>query len=479
VKPLRLRTSLTLVYTGLLAVLVTGVAVGYHRLLVRQVDVDATAELDELVRGLLSYVQVIDGRLVLQYDESNPEAAAFVEDATRYYQVYDAASGRLAEQSPAFNAAGVDYTPGEVAQFSDRRGMHDVQTDRGRIRISDSVVATPSGAAYLVQIGLPLDRVDRSIAGLERLLLWGIAGGIGISALIARWMSGRALAPLSQLAHATRLIDIANLSRRLPVRGAGDELDEVTLAFNQALQRVDRAVNDMRQFSAALAHELRTPLAILRGETELALTHPQSPQEVRLRLETQLEEFDRLNSLITQILTLARAEAGQIVLEMAPFDLAALSAATVEQMEPVAEARGIALTYAQAEAGGVIVSGNAGWIERLLLILLDNALKFTPHGGRVTVRVSRASGAGVLAVQDTGIGIAATDLSHLFEPFYRADVSRSREAEGAGLGLALAKWIADRHHARIDVESRPGEGSTFVLAVPAAPRRPEARLNES
>ena len=466
-KPLRLRTSLTLVYTGLLAVLVTSVALGYHQLLVRQVDIDATTELDELVRGLLGYVQVYDGRLVLDYERSNPEAAAFVEDATRYYQVYDAASGQLIEQSPAFNAAGVDYTAGEVAQFRERRGMHDVQTDRGRIRIADTVVSTPSGAAFLVQVGLPLDRVDRAIAALERLLLWGIAASVGISAGVGRWMSGWALAPLSRLAQATRQIDIDNLSRRLPVRGAEDELDEVTLAFNQALHRVERAVNDMRQFSAALAHELRTPLAILRGETELALTRAQSPAEVRLRLETQLEEFDRLNALITQILTLARAEAGQIVVAMTPLDLAALSAAIVEQMDPVAEARGIALTYAYAGSSGeVIVSGNAGWLERLLLILIDNALKFTPQGGRVTVRVFRADAVGNIAIEDTGIGIATEELPHVFEPFYRADPSRSRQTEGAGLGLALAKWIADRHHATIEVTSHPDEGSAFVLSIP-------------
>jgi heavy metal sensor kinase len=290
--------------------------------------------------------------------------------------------------------------------------------------------------------------------------------GLACAAVMGRWLAGRALVPLAQLAHATRAIDVTNLRHRLSVRGANDELDEVAVAFNQALARVEHAVDEMRQFSAALAHELRTPLAVLRGETELALNRHGLPADLRTRLESQLDEFDRLTRLINQILTLARAEGGEIVLARAAIDLVALAQTVVEQLEPVAEASQVALHCDAAQP--VSVTGDAGWLERLLLILLDTAIKYTPAGGHVTVQLAREPSRATLAVRDTGVGIAAEAVPHVFERFYRADPARSREdAAGAGLGLALAKWIVDRHGGTIDVASRPGAGSTFTVHLPA------------
>ncbi len=248
----------------------------------------------------------------------------------------------------------------------------------------------------------------------------------------------------------------------MSLRGTNDELDQVANAFNNALARVEQSVGEMRQFSAALAHELRTPLAILRGEAGLALTQTHSAAE-RERLISQIDEYDRLTRLINQILTLARAEAGEISMARQPVDLSALGSDVVEQMEPVAAARDITMTSTIVPA--VIVEGDAGWLERLLLLLIDNAIKFTPKGGRITVALSRANGMATLSIADSGIGIAPEAIPRLFERFYRADPSRSRQIDGAGLGLALAKWIADRHDAAIDVTSTPGVGSTFTVTL--------------
>src|SRR6185295_15159407 len=237
---------------------------------------------------------------------------------------------------------------------------------------------------------------------------------------------------------------------------------------NETLGRLDQAVGEMKQFSAALAHELRTPLAVLRGKTEFALLHPRTPEEYRRGLTSQLEELDALARLITQILTLARAEAGEIPLAREPVDLSALGAAVVEQLEPVAQAAAVDLACEAPD--DVVVTGDRGWLERLLLNLLDNAIKFTPARGRILLRVSRENGAARLEVRDTGVGIAAEALPHLFERFYRVDPARSRHPDGSGLGLALAEWIADRHGATIAVASRPGDGSTFTVRLPLAVR---------
>jgi signal transduction histidine kinase len=149
----------------------------------------------------------------------------------------------------------------------------------------------------------------------------------------------------------------------------------------------------------------------------------------------------------------------------------ALGASVAEQIEPVAAAQGITLTC--EAAGGVMVKGDPGWLERLLLILLDNAIKFTAQGGRISVTFSCAKGRARVAVTDTGMGISPDVLPHLFERFYRADPARSHQTQGAGLGLALAKWIAERHSGTIEVKSRPGEGSTFTLSLPASERAEE------
>jgi signal transduction histidine kinase len=189
---------------------------------------------------------------------------------------------------------------------------------------------------------------------------------------------------------------------------------------------------------------------------------------VRRHFASQLEEIDKLKRLIDQILMLARAEAGEIPLTLDAVDLGALAASLVDQVEPVAQARGIALRCEQADA--VVVRGDADWLKRLVLNLLDNAIKFTPHDGRVVVDVSREGPVARLAVQDTGAGIDPEVKPHIFERFFRADPARSPGVNGAGLGLSLAKWIVDRHHGRIDVDSQPGRGSTFTVRLPLAPK---------
>jgi heavy metal sensor kinase len=468
VRPLTLRTRLTLFHTGVLVLLLTALGVAYYHAFARQLEIDANATLNEITSGVHGYLRFDHGVPVLDYDRNDPAQVAFIEEATRYYQVFDIKSGRLLVQSPALEPLGVQYTPTEVRAFGSGPRMHDIQTDQRRIRFSNSVISPVSNEAYLLQVGVPLDSIDEALDRFLRLLLWSVPAGILAAALTGRWIAGRALVPLVRLAAATKTIDVSDLQRRLPVRGAGDELDEVAKAFNDALARLEQAVGEMKQFSTALAHELRTPLAALRGETELALIQARSPDEYRRGLASQLEALDRLARLISQILTLARAEAGDIPLAREPHDLGALSASVVEQLEPVAQARSIDLSC--DAPGGLIVTGDAGWMERLLLNLLDNALKFTPDRGRIHVRVFREDGTVRLDVQDSGIGIAPDVLPHLFGRFYRAKPSHEKpdgKDTGVGLGLSLVKWIADRHGATIGVTSRPGEGTTFTVKMPA------------
>jgi hypothetical protein len=226
-KPLPLRTRLTIVYTGILAVLVTALALTDHSLLVRRLDNDATANLEQMARGLHGYLQFKNGEPELVYDHDDSDSVAFVDDATDYFQVYNANTGQLLTQSPGLEALGLHYTPDEVTDFRDHPGPRDVQTDRGRLRLTSTVISPAPGEMYVVQVGELMNGVDRTLAGFDTLLVWMILGGLGLAALVGRWLAVRALAPLSRLAVATSGIDITNLHARLSVRGAGDELDHV------------------------------------------------------------------------------------------------------------------------------------------------------------------------------------------------------------------------------------------------------------
>jgi len=469
VKPIAVRTRLTLVYTGVLAVLLAGLGFAAYRVLSAQLEAAASSDLQELTDGLHGYLHLDANNVpVLVYDRNDPAQVAFIETATRFYQIYDLSTGEPIVESPAISTMAVGFTSDEVKDFGAREGVRDIVTDQGRLRFSSTVVHLGQGHAYLMQVGILLKSIDRALREFLTLLLWGIPVGLVVAAVASRWMAGRSLAPMRDLADAARSIGVQALDRRMPVRGSGDEPDQVAMAFNETLGRLEASVDEMRQFSAALAHELRTPLAALRGEIETMLLHPRTPDDYQRGLVSQLEDIDKLSRMVSQLLTLARAESGEIDLARERVDLGALAESIAGQLETVAEAKG--LTLACDAPAPVHVTGDPGWLERLVLNLLDNAIKFTPSGGRVTLSVAQRGDQAELAVSDTGIGVPAADLPRIFERFYRADSARSPQTEGTGLGLTLAKWIADHHGATITASSGPGGGTSVTVVFTAEPR---------
>jgi two-component system, OmpR family, sensor kinase len=466
VRPVTLRTRLTLSYAAVLVLFLAVLAVAYYQLFARQLDVDATAELEEMTRGVHGYLRFPEGTPALAYDRNDPDQVAFVQDATRYYQVFEVDTGRLLVQSEALEPLGLHYTPGEVRAFVAHPVVSDIQTDQRKIRLSNSVISPASGGSYLLQVGVPLDARDAALRRLVALLTWSLPVGLIAVLGVGRWMAGRALAPVAALAATARSIGVDDLHRRLPERGAGDELDAVAGAFNDVVARLERAVAEMKQFSAAMAHEIRTPLAAIRADMELSLTARRSPEEERLATVGRLEDVDKLTRLLAQLLTLARAEAGELTVARDVVELEPLVQSIVEALEGVAQAKGVSLTCDCT--GDVAIVGDRGWMERLLLNLVDNAITFTCRGGWIAVVVTREEGMARVVVRDSGIGIEAEALPHVFDRFYRADAARSLSSDGAGLGLSLVKWIADRHGAAIAVESTPGHGSAFTLTMTAS-----------
>ena len=462
--PLRFQTRLILFCTVTFALLLTVLSLASYRLLAQQLDLDVSADLAELTDGLHGYVRIEDGVPSVVFDEKDADQAAFVHAATRYYQIYDGKDGRLLVQSQGFEPLGLHLAPGQVQMLLEDHKPHDIQTAYGRFRISNSAIAPASGERYLLQVGASLDPMDAALKRYLDLLLLRTVPSLLLTLLAVWWMARKALTPLTTLAAEARRVKIGTLDRRLPTRGTHDQLDEVAMAFNETLAHLEEAVGEMRQFSSALAHELRTPLAVLRGEMELALLRSASEIEWRASAASQIEEIDKLTRMVNQLLTLARAESGEIPLARDAVDLGALAATVTEQLEPVAQAKDLDLRSVVHHP--VTVTGDSGWLERLLLNLLDNAIKYTPSRGHIRVAVSRENDRARVDVSDTGPGIPADAVPHVFERFYRVDPARSSTVEGAGLGLSLAKWIVDRHQGQIDVQSEPGTGSTFTIWLP-------------
>ena len=232
------------------------------------------------------------------------------------------------------------------------------------------------------------------------------------------------------------------------------------------LDRIERHVVQMQQFTADASHELRSPLAALRGNAEVALTRSRSAEELREIIEDSLEHYDRLARITEDLLLLARADAGHQVVRCEPvrFDLAVNDA--IDLYTPLAQERGINLTF----AGRVAVScrGDAARLRQLVGNLIDNAIKYSDKGGRVTVALGCANGVASLTITDTGQGIPTEHLPRIFDRFYRADQARSARRRGAGLGLSICRMIADAHGGEIRVSSSPGEGTTVTVAIPVA-----------
>jgi heavy metal sensor kinase len=286
-----------------------------------------------------------------------------------------------------------------------------------------------------------------------------------ISSLGGYWMGRRALQPVDRITATARSISIGNLSQRLPVSNSGDELQRLAETCNAMLQRLDSAVNQIKRFTADASHELRGPLSFTRTAAEVALRNPNADPDGCRVFEDIVNETAKAANLLEEMLTLARADSNSLDTVLEPVDLTAVVEGACGLARPLADERNLTLTMSTASVSLVRVLGDFSSLRRLLWILLDNALKYTPAPGRIDVALGTVSGRAILTVRDSGIGIAQSDLPYIFDRFYRADPSRS-QVEGNGLGLAIAKWIADLHHADLFVDSAQEEGSAFRVVFP-------------
>jgi heavy metal sensor kinase len=341
-----------------------------------------------------------------------------------------------------------------------------VRRGADRLRAIYYPLRDTTGAHLVAIVAVPTRPIDVSLDLLLGVLLTALLVGGAGAAWGASRLATRLTQPLDAIAGAARAIGGDDLGARIPDPSPDAELRALTSVLNDALGRLQAALAVQRRLVADASHELRTPLTNLRGTVEVALRYPRAAADYRQTLEACGTEIERLCRLVDDLLVLSRADAGQLAMDCTRCDLAALAAAAVHAHGARAEQAGVRLTLDAPLA--VPIHGDADRLRGVLDNLLDNALRFAPRGTPVTVAARRDVGRALLSVRDRGPGLTTAQQAHVFERFYRADPARQRNAGGAGLGLAIAKAIAEAHGGRLTLDSRPGVGATFSLDLPLA-----------
>jgi heavy metal sensor kinase len=335
----------------------------------------------------------------------------------------------------------------------------DLDDARGAFRVLHAPAA--DGRTSL-ELAMSLRETETTLAAFDRRVAWGAAIFLGLAVLGGTFLSRQALRPVTESIRTARRLVPEDLSERLPLSGSGDELDELAATINGLLDRIAAYHARAVRFTADASHELRSPLGAMRAAIEVALQKPRSSEEYRSVLATLGEQCDRLTHLVNGLLLLARADAGEILVAREPVDVASLAREVVELFDPVAEEKGVDLVT--EITGPVTITGDPSRLRQLMTNLLDNALRFTDGGGSAVVSVGRGERTAIICVRDTGPGISAEHLPHVFDRFYQADSSRA--SGGCGLGLSICRWIVQAHGGSIEAASTEGKGAEFTVELP-------------
>lgn len=459
--PASIRVRLTLWYFGIFAATFAIYAIGILLAMGASVDAVIDEELRVRLRGVQSFMERYDPTVSLEEMQSEFREHSGLRPGGDLLQVSDG-EGKWLFQSRSIRDYEIERPPTDLqAPFYE---TVDLKGDRLRVL---SARLSVSGSTYTAQLAAPVAEAYDILRRFQWLLLLSFPLVLVVASAGGYWMSRRALVPVDEITRAAQSVSEHNLSSRLVIPRAADELQRLTVTFNQMLGRLEASFKRITQFTADASHELRTPVALVRTTAELSLRRQRDNPEYREALDQILDEAKRMTGIIESLMTLARVDSGADALNMQTIDLASLVRDACIRSEPLAQSKQIEFESEIPETS-IQIRGDASALQRFFLILIDNAIKYTQPSGRVRVKLERESDDVAVIIQDTGIGISKEDLPLIFERFYRADKVRSREAGGAGLGLSIARWIADAHQASIRVESVLGEGSIFEVRVPVS-----------
>jgi heavy metal sensor kinase len=464
-----LRLRLTLSYVVFFTVLLVAIGLLFRATLELELNDDTRAALEEEWGAAKGYLHIEKGKPVWVADSSDPEEAYILERLRHIYILADS-KGKVLEHSQTYDSIGID-SPQEIQRIL-KLPMPEVHVRRDQdgtpYMIKAGSLRGTSGRMYFFALGRDISSNERTVHNFTRQYFLVLPAMIFLTGLLGWLWAGRAMRPLNLVATAAQEITGWNLSLRIPRRGANDELDNLIDSFNRMTARLSRSFEQIRQFSTDVSHELRTPLTAIRGQLEVALFTAEKPEQFREAMANALEDVEKLSSIVRALLLLSQAESGQLVLQKLALDLSEVAADVVDQFQIPAEEKGLDLK-AKLEPGTMTIADRTQ-IERLISNLLSNAIKYTPTGGSVQVSVGpdEVQGWTRMVVEDTGVGIPAENLPHIFDRFYRVRNPETNKVQGLGLGLSFVAWIVSAHDGTIRAESQAGEGSRFIVRLPAA-----------
>ncbi len=459
VQTLRFRLTLwnTALVLGLLVVNLAAIRAGLQFTLARMVD----EFLDEELYSAAIHFDLVGDKPEQLHARYNLQAASHPRRHL-FVQLIDE-HGHLAwssEHSPP-----PDVLPASAVVFGKSAMV-------GEQRIICRQVTTRDGRTMVLRVGCKLERAQADMRSFTEMLLAVGLALLLIAPLGGYLLAGRATRPIAQIIRVTNRIHPAQLDERLPIRGSGDELDQLSQTINHFLDRIAAYLRQSREFTANAAHELRSPLTALQSSLEIALNADRTTEEYKEVLSVLLEECGQMRVLVNQLLLLAEEDAGRLRLHSQALRLDQIIANSLEMFQAVAEAAEVELTARRLDAVTIHGDGNRLW--QVINNLIDNAIKFTPARGRVSVdfRLDDDRRECILEVSDTGAGIDPRDLPHIFERFYQGDKARPREssARGLGLGLSICQAVVAAHGGTIEVASTPGHGTTFTIRLPDCAR---------
>lgn len=424
--------------------------------------------LEEEWGGTKGYLRIEHQRPLWYFDRFDPEESLIVSRMQRVYVITDS-NGIVLEVSSIYRNLGVDSLAHIQQVLRSPEPVLEVRKDESGnpYLIRQGPVLDEKHRLYFLAIGRSMTEGMRTVNKFAWRYFALMPLLVVLAAVLGWHLAGRGLRPLNELAATAHQITGSNLNVRIPIRNAGDELDELVEAFNRMIERLNLSFEQIRQFSTDVSHELRTPLTAIRGQLEVALFTAKTTEQYQDAMVNALQDVEQLSNIVRALLMLSQAESGQLALQMHPVNLTEVARDIADQYQIPAEASGITLNVDLQP--GCWVRADKTQMERLLSNLLSNAIKYTPQGGRVMLRTEMRPGGKVrLEVEDTGIGIAAENLPHIFDRFYRVRTSHSNPIQGLGLGLSFVSWIVNAHDGTIDVQSREGRGTCFSVLLPAA-----------
>jgi heavy metal sensor kinase len=455
-----IRVRLTLWYLGILAVGLVSLGVGSRFAMQSSLFHAVDGELEDRTKGIQKFMNEQIASLSLNEIRDEFREHSVLGPGGDLFQVCNERGEWLYRSVPLENNRVPIRLPAQVqAAIYENLTVQNVP-----VRFVSSRIVV-RGEAYTVQVAAPLPEFYEALERFTLILSFAVPALLLAATLGGYWISTRALKPVEEIRAQAESISIRNLNERLSLPNSGDELQRLSETLNAMLARLNDSVQRMSQFTADASHELRAPVSLIRTTAELALQNGRERAELLADMRQILAEAERTGKLIDSLLLLARADSGDDGLhkELTDWPLSVREAVQLASATAQSKHQRIDLDL---PSESVPVMGDAEALRRLAFVLIDNALKYSPEGSAVRVGIEREAAEAVLTVSDSGIGIASGDVPFIFDRFWRADKVRSRGDGGAGLGLSIAKWIADRHNGTFRVNSQPGEGTRFEIRLP-------------